>query len=227
MIIKKSKGFNIEKFREFPITYTLIGINIIIFALVQFFFQGDHYIFERFGLNGYLVFFKGEWYRLFTSIFLHWDMMHIVMNMLSIYMVGTMVERLFSIRGYLSIYFVSALFGSFASMYMHKEGLSAGASGAIFGVFGALAGFAWMHRSTMQQQFMEFMRSFGMILLLNLGIGLIFPSIDMSAHIGGLIAGLLGGLMLAKGLKYLSLYLLIVSVFSVFIYDYLSALYVV
>ena len=176
-------------------------------------------------LNSYWVIVKGETYRLFTSIFLHADVMHIVMNMLSLYMVGIMVERLFSKAAYLGIYFTSALFGSFASMYVHPESWGVGASGAIFGIFGALAGFAWVHRKTMREQFMHFMKNFGVILLINLGIGLVFPSIDMTAHIGGLIAGIVGGIMVAKNPNSLWVYLLVSAILLVGAYAYLSSLY--
>jgi rhomboid protease GluP len=152
--------------------------------------------------------------------------MHIVMNMLSLYIVGTMVEKLFSSLAYLSIYFVSALFGSFASIYMHLGGQAVGASGAIFGLFGALAGFAFVHRNIMREQFMSFMKNFGMILVINLVIGLAVPNIDMSAHIGGLIAGIIGGVMIAKNPKFIWLYLIVSLLFLVLIYNHIFSLYV-
>lgn len=176
-------------------------------------------------LNGYFVVAKGEWYRLLTSLFLHSGATHIVMNMLSLYIVGTMVERLFSASSYLGIYFISALFGSFVSIYVHPTGWAVGASGAIFGIFGALAGFAWVHRKTMQKQFMEFMRSFGLILVINFVIGIVFPSIDMSAHIGGLIAGMIGGFFVAKNPTYIWIYLSVSLVILIGFYNYLPALY--
>jgi rhomboid protease GluP len=151
-------------------------------------------------------------------------MMHIVMNMLSLYMVGTMVERLFSPMAYLSIYFTAGLVGSFASMYIHTTGWAVGASGAIFGIFGALAGFAWIYRQTMREQFMHFMKNFGVILLINLGIGLVFPSIDMSAHVGGLIAGLVGGMMIATNPRYLWAYLFVTALLLYGMYNVLVSL---
>lgn len=216
---------NIENFKQYPITFTLIAINIIVFLIPQLMVQWAEPFYQYGALNGYWVIFKGETYRLFTSLFLHADMMHIVMNMLSLYMVGTMVEKLFSKLSYLGIYFVSGLFGSFASMFIHTEGWAVGASGAIFGIFGALAGFAWIHRQTMRAQFIHFMKNFGVILLLNLGIGLVFPSIDMSAHVGGLIAGLVGGMLVAKNLKYLWIYLGLSFVALMAGYEYLSSIY--
>jgi len=172
-------------------------------------------------LNGYFVLVQGEWYRLLTSLFLHSGAMHIVMNMLSLYIVGTVVERLFNASSYLGIYFIAAFFGSFVSMYVHPIGWAVGASGAIFGIFGALAGFAWVHRKRMQKEFMEFMRSFGLILVINFVIGIVFPSIDMSAHIGGLIAGIVGGLLVALNPRYIWGYLSVSLVILIAFYHYL------
>jgi rhomboid protease GluP len=183
-------------------------------------------IFNNGALNGYYVVLYGEIYRLFSAMFLHNDIMHIVMNMLSLYMVGGMVERLFTTWGYLGIYFMSAFLGSFASIYMHPIGWAVGASGAIFGIFGALAGFAFIHRTRMHYQFMQFMRSFGVVLAINFFIGIIFPSIDMSAHIGGLLAGFIGGIFVAKNSNYLAFYLVGMTLLLLALYNYYPTLYV-
>jgi rhomboid protease GluP len=182
-------------------------------------------IYQFSALHGYFVTVEEEYYRLFTSMFVHNDLMHIMMNMLSIYMVGRMVERLFRGWAYLSLYFVSGLFGSYAYMYMSPLGSAVGASGAIFGVFGALAGYALVHRKTMQDEFMQFMRDFGIILVINFFIGMIFPNIAMSAHVGGLVAGVIGGIVIAGNPKYMGIYIL----FSVLIFlgmnNYLASSY--
>jgi rhomboid protease GluP len=215
-----------NKFKEYPLTYTLMAISIVMFILGQISASWAEYFYINGVLHGYTVVMKGEVYRLFTSIFLHADAMHIVMNMLSLYIVGTMVEKIFSKSAYLGIYFASALFGSFTSIYMHLGGQAVGASGAIFGLFGALAGFAFVHRITMREQFIGFMKNFGVILIINLVIGFVFPSIDVSAHVGGLVAGIVGGFIIAKNPKYLGIYL-VVSVLLFWIsYTYLTGLYV-
>jgi len=182
-------------------------------------------IFQWGALNGYYIIIEGEFYRIISSIFLHNSPMHIVMNMLSLYMVGRMVEKIFGVGAYLGLYFVSAFIGSFASIYMHPVGWAVGASGAIFGIFGALAGLAFVHRGRMQREFMEFMRSFGIVLVINFFIGLIFPNIDMSAHVGGLIAGVFGGFLIAKNLAYLKFYLLFGGVIILGCYSYFPSLY--
>jgi rhomboid protease GluP len=178
-------------------------------------------IFQFSAIQGYAVIQYGEVYRLLTSMFVHNDIIHISMNMLSIFMVGRMVEHLFSRWAYIALYFISGFFGSFAYMATSFSGGAVGASGAIFGIFGALAGFAFVHRERMQRQFMQFMRDFGIILVINFFIGVIFPSIALSAHIGGLIAGVLGGVVIAKSRNYLAVYLIVSLLLLLGIYNYL------
>jgi len=214
-----------NKFKAYPLTYSLMAISIVLFLLGQLSPTLNEYLYMNGVLHGYSVVVKGEWSRLFISIFLHSSAMHIVMNMLSLYMVGTVVEKIFSKRAYLGIYFVSALIGSFSSIYVHLGGQAVGASGAIFGLFGALAGFAFVHRITMREQFMSFIKDFGVILLINLVIGFVFPAIDVSAHVGGLVAGMVGGFMIAKNPKYLWAYVGIALVLVWLSYGYLPELY--
>ncbi|HIO95881.1 MAG TPA: rhomboid family intramembrane serine protease [Campylobacterales bacterium] len=200
-------------------------LNISVFAL-PFIGLDEQSLFEFGALNGFLVVIYEELWRLLTSMFLHSGAMHIVMNMLSLYIVGRLVERLFSAVSYLGIYFISGIVGSLISVYFHPMGWGVGASGAIFGIFGALTGFVLVHRKRMQDEFIEFIRGFGMVLVLNLGIGLIFPSIDLSAHIGGLVAGAIGGALVAYNPKYIGLYAVIAGVAVALFYNYLPSLYV-
>jgi rhomboid protease GluP len=202
-----------------------MGINIIIFFLMTV--EPNEELFFKYGaLQGGLVVVYGEQWRLFTSMFLHGGGTHIVMNMLSLYIVGRLVERLFSASGYLWIYLLSGLIGSLNSIYFHPMGWGVGASGAIFGIFGALTGFVLVHKERMQSEFMEFMSNFGLILLINFVIGIVFPSIDMSAHIGGLLAGLVGGVIVARNYKNLWLFVILMLILSAVIYSYLPSLYI-
>lgn len=177
-------------------------------------------------LHGYEIFIEGQFYRFITSMFIHSDPMHILMNMLSLYFLGRVFEKFFKPLAYLSIYFVTGIFGSLLLLFVTPESQAIGASGAIFGIFGALAGFAWVHRKSMHDEFMQFMRSFGIILLLNFAMGLAIPQIAMSAHIGGLIAGMISGVIMAKNPKYLWAYLFGSAVLIFLSSNYLSSLYV-
>lgn len=220
------KGLVIEKFREFPITYTLIILNLFIFLLTTISPHLTEDIFQWGGLNGYYLVLQGDIYRLFSSMFLHNDIMHISMNMLSIYMVGRLVERLFSTLEYLTIYFISGLFGSFTYIYLNPLDWAVGASGALFGIFGALAGFAFVNRKRMGREFIGFMQNFGVVLLINFFIGIIFPNIAISAHIGGLVSGFIGGFIVAKGSNYIWIYTALSIAIFIVLYLYLPNIYV-
>ncbi len=163
----------------------------------------------------------GEVWRLFSAMFLHGGVEHVLMNMLSLFLVGRSVEMIFSKASYLSIYFISGLIGSLTSIYFHPITVGIGASGAIFGIFGAVVGFALVHRHRMQSEFRSFIKSVGIILILNLGIGLAFPNVDMSAHIGGMIVGIIGGAVVAKYPRGLLLYIFMASIVIALMYSYL------
>ncbi len=176
-------------------------------------------------LHGYEIFVEGQFYRFITSMFMHSGAMHIVMNVLSLYMIGQVLEQLFKPLTYLAIYFITGIIGSLLFLYINDDGQAVGASGAIFGMFGALAGFAWVHRKTMHDEFMRFMRSFGIILLINFALGLAIPEIAMSAHIGGLISGIISGIIMAKNPNHLWAYLVGSSIFIFLSYNYIASLY--
>ena len=216
---------NLEKFKELPLTYSLMAVSILLFLISSISDELAYKISVLGALAGPYVVAKGELYRLVTSTFLHSGGTHIVMNMLSLYVVGRMVEKLFSRVAYLSLYFISAFFGSFLSIYMHLDGVAVGASGAIFGLFGALAGFVFVHKDRLGEKFKAFMKDFGVLLLINLVIGFAFPNIDVSAHVGGLVAGIIGGFIIAKNPKFVWAYVAVSLFLLVIFYNYLASLY--
>ena len=225
------QGVSIENFKQYPITYGLIVINIVVFLLpllvgVNVMDMSSAYLYSIGAVEGTAVVVKGEVWRLFSAMFLHGGVEHILMNMLSLFLVGRSVEMMFSRFSYLSIYLTSGVIGSLVSIYFHKESVGIGASGAIFGIFGAVVGFALVYHKEMHDEFKNFIKSVGVILLLNLAIGLIFPNVDMSAHIGGAITGVIGGAMIAKYRNHTWFYLLASLVVMFLMYSYLSTLYV-
>lgn len=130
---------------------------------------------------------NGEWWRFFTPIFLHIGMIHLVMNTIALYFLGTAVEKIYGKLRFLFIFILSGFSGSLAS-FLFSPNLSAGASGAIFGCFGALLYFGVIHPRL-------FARTMGANVLIMIGInlafGFTFPGIDNAGHIGGLIGGFL------------------------------------
>ncbi len=133
---------------------------------------------------------SGEWYRLFTGAFLHAGIIHIGMNMLVLWLVGSQLERVLGHWRYLSLYVAALLAGSFAVM-LHDPGIiTVGASGAIFGLFGAMV--AYQH-----DRGINIMQSgLGGLILINLLITFAIPGISKAGHIGGLIGGALVGFVM-------------------------------
>jgi rhomboid protease GluP len=216
------------------LTNIIIAINValyIVCALVSGnFVDIDLNTLLNFGaINGLLVVLKGEWYRLFTAMFLHGGAMHIAMNMVSLYVVGKGVEFYFGKVAFGVLYLISGLFGGMLSIYMHTNSVGIGASGAIFGIFGAMIGFFVAHRQELGSRAKEIFKEFSAILGLNLFLGLSVSSIDMSAHIGGLIVGTLGGFIVAKYPKslwiYSALMVVVMFIFGDILYSKYASLY--
>jgi len=200
-----------QDFLRYKITYSIIIINSIVYLLTSYLSgsiaEMNMQVLVNMGaLYGPLTVLNGEWWRLFTAMFLHGGMTHILMNMVSLYIIGRGMEIYFDTKSYLSIYLFSGLFGGLASLYMHPDSVGIGASGAIFGVFGALAGFFLAHRRYIGEQTRSFMKEFMVIIVINLVIGFSIPAVDVSAHIGGLAVGFIGGYLLSKDPKFIGIY---------------------
>lgn len=173
------------------VTYALIGINVAVF-LVEMFLQyvlGWPYgqTILTLGAKENLLITSGQYWRLLTACFLHANFMHIVSNLIGLYFWGPHAEVLFGRARYLLVYLASGLFGSLLS-YAASDALSVsvGASGAIFGIFGALLYFRTRHKQVFDQVFgMQVVVFIG----LNLLNGFLSTGIDNLGHIGGLIGG--------------------------------------
>lgn len=187
--------------RTAPITWALIALNLLAFGYT--FIQPDAFssrtLIDLGAVYGWAVGTRGEWWRLFTGMFLHGGPTHILLNMVSLYIVGRIAEGLMDRWSYLALYLAAGIVGGAVSVTMHPDGLSVGASGAIFGVFGMIAGYAVAFRRQMGAKFGALMRDFGGVLVLNLVLGFSIPGIDMSAHIGGLVVGAIGGWLMRYG----------------------------
>ncbi len=221
----------LQTFKAYPLTYGIIVVNVIAYIFSALFsgniIDMDMETLVNMGaLWGPLVVLKGEWWRLLTAMFLHGGMTHILMNMFSLYLIGRGVELYFERKAYISIYLFSGLLGGLASLYMHPNSVGVGASGAIFGIFGALAGFFLAHRNKIEEHSKAFMKDFGIVLGLNLVLGLSIPSIDVSAHIGGLVIGLIGGFVISKNPKWFLGFSLAMSFLVLAVIQYLPSYYV-
>jgi membrane associated rhomboid family serine protease len=144
---------------------------------------------------------NGQAWRLLTAMFLHYGIMHVGMNMVCLYQIG-IVERMLGRAEFLALYFAAGLVGGLASLATHPHAVSAGASGAVFGMFGAFAAVMIVRRAQVDPRaWQRTMRSLGTFFAINLVFGVAQSGIDLTAHFGGLAVGFLGGFALAKTAK--------------------------
>jgi rhomboid protease GluP len=169
-------------------TYVFIAVQLLMFFVMEM--AGGTQNTEnliRFGAKYNPLITDGEWWRFFTPIIIHIGFLHLLMNTFALYFLGTAVERIYGSPRFLFIYIFAGFSGTLAS-FVFTNSLSAGASGAIFGCFGALLYFGTAHPKI-------FFRTMGTNILVVIGINLAFgfsiPGIDNAGHIGGLAGGAL------------------------------------
>ena len=174
-----------------PIIYLIIILNVAVFALP---YSGvvsyDTLIDSYAKINSEIE--RGQWYRLITATFLHAGFLHIFLNMYSLFAVGPAVVQIFRRSGFIATYFLTGITGSLLSFWLSNS-VSIGASGAVFGLVGALLSFAIISRNRVVIQ------EFAMIIVINFAFGIFANGyIDNWAHLGGLLGGLVIGLLLPK-----------------------------
>jgi membrane associated rhomboid family serine protease len=173
------------------VTYTLIAICVVVYLMQQ----ANPSFTARYGLIPIAVE-QGQYARLITSAFLHAGLLHLATNMITLYIVGTPLERVLRPARYLLVYVLSALGGSLFSVWLSPEfSIGVGASGAIFGLFGALL--------VLRRQVGAEAGGLAVLIGLNLVISFAVPNISWQAHIGGLVTGVLVALVL-RGVDRLS-----------------------
>lgn len=184
------------------VTMAIIGINAAVFLAMTLsgssLMGGNAEQLMRWGADaGQDVFVDGEWWRTITSAFVHIGIIHIFFNMWCLWNLGQMAERIYDKGTYLYAYLLCGVGGSIASLAWQPTAITAGASGAIFGVAGLLITTFWMGNLPIpREQTSAMMRSLLGFAGYNLLFGAAVPGISNSAHIGGLFSGLvLGGLM--------------------------------
>jgi rhomboid protease GluP len=143
----------------------------------------------------------GEWWRMVTSLFLHGSLLHLLFNMIALWQVGQLVERLFGSVRFTALYLIAGVCGSIASVMWNPHVNSVGASGAIFGIVGGLLAFTRRENSGVPPTVVNDLRgSLFPFLVFNLAAGFLYPHTDNAAHLGGLAGGWLAGLLLARSL---------------------------
>lgn len=200
-IIKKNleeskKMENLFKEKKPVITYVLIAIMTLIMLFMYLFGKGSLDVTTLYNFGALVK--NKEFFRIITSIFIHIGFIHFIFNVYSLYILGKTVENFFSHLKTLIIFLYSGIIGNLLSLVlMNKSTISAGASGAIFGLMGALLYFSHIQRSYMAN---ALRKQITPVIIINLILSLYITSINFYAHLGGFIGGILISMVL--GVKY-------------------------
>jgi membrane associated rhomboid family serine protease/tetratricopeptide (TPR) repeat protein len=178
-------------------TYVLIALNLVVFGLMTW--AGGSTkpeVLLDFGASYGPYLRQGEYWRLVMPMFLHIGWLHLLINMYALYLLGRILEHLYGYGRFALLYVGSGMFSSYLSMAVGPH-VAAGASGAIFGIAGAMLVAGFLHRASIPRRLRRVFGS-GMLLMVvaNLVFGAVVPGIDNWGHVGGLFAGMvLGGLI--------------------------------
>lgn len=179
------------------VTYTLLGIQIILFIMMEFMGSSESYAtLLLFGAKFNPLIAAGEYWRLIAPVFLHIGIVHLLINSITLYYLGSMVENIVGHWRYLVIYMASGLMGNLFS-YQFSENISAGASTALFGLFAVFLALKNLfprnrHIQSIGSQYLT-------LVVINLVFGIMGTGIDIWGHVGGLVGGFLMTMALLSG----------------------------
>jgi len=187
---------------RYPVTKILVAINCGIFAVMAIAGHAwpglnDDQL-QQWGADWGPLTLAGQWWRLLTSTFLHFDVWHLLGNMTVLWIIGKRAEQVFSRWVFLLLYLSCGVAGSIASQAFHQEDLSAGASAAIFGLAGALIAVYLMKGMTLSKRARWKLALLAVYTVYCVYPDKDYPDIDNAAHLGGLITGLCLGALLTS-----------------------------
>jgi rhomboid protease GluP len=189
------------------VTYTILGINIILSIILfvlttktthKFAWEFHEVFLEVMGAKFNALIDQGEYWRWITPIFLHASIFHLISNSIGILIFGRMVEITFGRKKMIIIYLFSGFLGVLGSYIWAPVTISVGASGAIFGLLGALLVLSKKYKNTLNRGFES---TIWVLIIVNLFMGLTAPNIDNAAHLGGLIGGVIISKFVGAGKK--------------------------
>jgi len=186
------------------VTNVLVALNVAVFIVMGALGAGWFEVasmkpYVLYGANNGGVTTNGEWWRLVSCMFMHYGLIHLALNMWALFQVGHLLERLLGRALYTLTYLGSGVVASLASIIWHGDKIwSAGASGAVFGAYGALLGYMLREKHGVPKAvFQPILRSTLTFAGYNIFYGMVHPTIDNSAHVGGLLSGLVLGWLIA------------------------------
>jgi len=186
-----SRTENFKQYTKYyPIVSTLIAVNLIVYVLTILPGVGENVL--NYGFQSNSLIRSGEWWRVFTAMFLHAGFSHVFFNMFSLYLFGPELERIAGKVRFTTIYLLSGIIGNMATYLLYDSSYgSLGASGAVFGIFGAFGALVYYTRRTMPM-----LRKLILpIIVISVIMTFLQPNVNVYAHLGGLVTGFLLGLV--------------------------------
>ncbi len=180
-------------------TKILVAVNILIWILGTLvdIFTGNDWFFIYGAQHGVLILEYGQYWRLFSAMFLHADILHVLCNSYFLFVCGEMVEKIYGKSRFLILYFLSGLAGNVLSLFlMSPDVFSLGASGACMGLGGAMV-YLWLRKKNNFLRYFQNMSSFILMIIFNLVYGFLIPNSNINnwAHLGGFVMGFLLGIV--------------------------------
>jgi rhomboid protease GluP len=186
------------------VTPIILNINLLVFALMAMAGVGilvpDSESLINWGANIRSLSLSGQWWRMLTSTFLHIGIVHLLMNMYAFLLIGAQLEPRLGKARFIFAYLLTGIVASITSLYWHSHGISAGASGAIFGMYGLFLAMLMSKDVVEKANRKQLFASIAFFIVYNL-LGGLQPGIDNAAHVGGLITGLVLGFAFVPKLK--------------------------
>ncbi|MGE7842880.1 rhomboid family intramembrane serine protease [Lysinibacillus sp. NPDC093712] len=183
-----------ENFKQYtsyyPVVSTLIAVNLILYVLTLVPVIGE--LLWNYGIQVNFLVQSGEWWRVFSAMFLHANFMHVLFNMFSLFLFGPELEKIAGKARFITIYLLSGIVGNMATFMLNDGGYaSLGASGAIFGIFGAFGALVYYTRRTMPM-----LRKLILpIIVISVIMTFLQSNVNVYAHLGGLVTGFILGLI--------------------------------
>jgi rhomboid protease GluP len=198
-----SKALNLEGSNLY-VTYSIIAINVLLFIIMAIngagLFVPEGTVHIGWGSNFSALTLSGDWWRLFTNIFIHFGIIHLLMNMYCLYSISIYLEPMLGKIKFITAYVCTGILASVVSLWWHKTGVnSAGASGAIFGMYGVFLAML-ISKLVPEAIRQQLLKSIGIFIFYNLVYGM-KSGVDNAAHIGGLLSGFMIGYCLVPVIK--------------------------